>query len=1178
MKKIITRLSFLFPVCGALFFAKGQGKNYIEELNRSLPQSPGVSSLMKFEEVPVSLYTGIPDVNIPIENFSTNSSKLNFNISLNYHPLSAKVDDVASEYGLGWSLFAGGMISRTIRDLPDESDQVTGKYGIYFNALEPFINNYNIVKNYLQNGSGSGFNDQKVFRQVFESVLFNRFDNSYDLYQYNFMGYTGRFFIKRDETTGLLKLVKLDKNNFKIDFTFDSKNAPIKFEITDDKGLKYVFNVVEQSSRSYLVNSSNTSNVNTNDTLEYQDLNTGFYLSEVYEDNKLLVKFNYTSGIEQSVSTFIAKRRGPQYPYDVTLQYSDCYNDIVNTFPADYETSTSLNHTYSRFLDNIEVKDRARVYFEYTGNRTDSNLTMPNNNKKLSKIAIKEFFGNTLTKQYNFDYAYDSKMMLKKVSILDKNVQEDHSYTFTYGGNSKQLQYTPEDIRGDLWGHYRCVQQTPILDLLAPKTMFEPSPGCIEKDVLTKMKLPTGGEIRYNYELNRFNYKPSSITQSQDPTANPIEPITDFSSNLGNWNTISSYVTINNFGQNPAYFFTLTEPQEILFNSEAGNYMSEPWALNFYKLNETTGQMENAMVQALGPLVDADPNYNPWQKRSFPAGKYYVTLSTVSGNMPNNPIPTNFTARFAGYYRKANNSLNYLYGGGIRIRDIQFYNEKGVQKQKLYEYNDITDPSKSSGALVFPIPVFQYEEAYNNMFMCIDPNTGGYQNLDLHMTYNTTSTKNVLSSEKTRGADVGYKYITVKDIDYTAASDLSVFKGKTVNEFTSPIDSPNPLFSYFAMSPPGAYTQNNDYRRGNLLNKKVYDSNNTLLLQEENTYDDHSTTEITGINFLIRNNFIFNRFNGNDIDSYEIYKLRMNKCTTLPSHICFYTAPMGFGVNPMSFVQYYFSKEIVGKTNLIQSKKTQYFPNSKKLTTVEDYTYNLADYIEKSKTTSSDNTVDETSYKYPPEKGNLFLVNKNIVSIPLETETKKDGLTVSKAETLYPISQADADTRTSGLALPYKINSTDLQNVISTEVTYDQYDSKGNLLQYTTREGIPVSIVWGYNQTAPIAKVEGVTYARLLGMSPGILEIINASNTDALASSGNDETAFLTVLNSFRSNPALSGYLVTTYTHDPLIGVRSIMPPSGIRENYIYDSAGRLEKVINMDGKVLKEMKYNYKN
>ncbi|MCJ7936049.1 MAG: hypothetical protein MUW56_21070 [Chryseobacterium sp.] len=1179
MHKIITRFSFLLSIYGFLFLAKGQGKNFIEELNRNLPQSPGVSSLMKFEEVPVSLYTGIPDINIPIGDFTTNSSKLNLNLSLNYHPLSAKVDDVASEYGLGWSLFAGGMISRTIRDLPDESDQVTGKYGIYFNTLDTYKNNYNLVKNYLANGNNSI--DNEVFRQIFESVLFNRFDNSYDMYQYNFMGYTGRFFIKRDETTGTLKLVKLDKNNLKIDFIFNN-NVPIKFDIIDDKGLKYVFDIVEQSSRSYLTDSYTSSGVNTTPNLDYLDLNTGFYLSEVYENNHLLIKFNYANGIEQSVSTSISKRRGMLHPFDGSFQYSDCYNDIINTFPADYEKSITSNHTYSRFLDNIEVKDRAKIYFEYTGDREDSNLTLPNNNKKLSKITIKDFFGNTFIKQFNFDYAYsnlniDKKMVLRKVSIMDKNMQEDHFYSLYYGGNATHpLPYNQEDIRSDLWGHYRCIQNTQILDLLAPQTLYESSPGCIEKDVLTKMKLPTGGEIRYNYELNTFNYKPSNVRENQNPSANPIEEITDFSSNLQNWSTLSSFVTINNFGQSPTYFFSLAEPQEVLFNSESGSYMSEPWALNFYKLNDATGQTESTTIQSLGPVVDIDPNYNPWQKRTFPAGKYYVTLSTVSGNMPNHPIPTNFTARFSSYYRKQSHSQNYLYGGGIRIKDVEFYNEKGLQKKKLYEYNDIANTSKSSGALVFPIPVFQYEEKYNNMYMC-NPMESVYYNYNLDMTYNTTSTKNLLSPEKTRGADVGYKYITVKDIDYTT-DNPSVFKGKTVHHFSSPIDYPNPLFSYYSMSPPAAYTSNFDYRRGNLLNKKIYDSDNSLLSEEDNKYDDNFTTEISGINFIIRSNFIFNRFNTNHINDYQSYRMLMSKCGSMPTlHLCQYTAAVGFGTNPLSFIYYYFSKEIVGKTNLIKSEKTQYFPGSRKLTTVEDYTYNLRDYLEKSKITSTDNTVDETFYKYSPEKQNHYLLDKNIVSIPLETETRKNGKTISKMETLYPLNQTEADTKTSGLVLPYQVNSTDLLNIVSKEVTYDKYDEKGNLLQYTTKEGIPVTIIWGYNKTLPIAKIEGIS----LGEIPQetIDMVVNSSNTDA-ANPAN-EPALINALITFRK--AVEGLprrnpQITTYTHDPLIGVTSITPASGIRENYLYDAANRLQKVVDMDGKVLKEMKYHYKN
>lgn len=1178
MKNLIIKFNFLLFTCSFLLSIKGQGKNYIEELNRNMPQSPGVSSLMKFEEVPVSLYTGIPDVNIPIGDFNTNSSKLNLNVSLNYHPLSAKVDDVASEYGLGWSLFAGGMISRTIRDLPDESTHSDQKYGMYYNTLPEKENNFNIVKDYLLNGTGSGPNNEKAKRQIFESVLFNRFDNSYDMYQYNFMGYTGRFFIKKDETTGQLQLVKLDKNNLKINFFFNTEKSPVKFEIIDDKGLKFVFDVIEKSSRSYLINSINSGNVNTNESLNYQDLNTGFYLSEVYEDTKQLLKFTYGS-IEIAQSTTIFKRRGQQYPYDNALVYSSCYDDIVTTFPANEETSIFLNTTGTRFLDNIEVTDRAKIYFEYTGNRQDTNIALPNNHKKLSKITTKGYYGDNLIKQFNFVYTYsqniESKMILSTVNVVDKNLQNDYSYGLSYGGNGKKFVFGADDVRSDLWGHYRCVQNTKIWDMLSPKTMLEPSPGCVEKDVLTKMTLPTGGEIRYNYELNTYNYKPRYTTVSQEPLANPIEEVTDFSANLRNWEAVSSSIIINNFGQSAMHFFTITEPQEITFNSGGGAYTSEPWALNFYKLNESTGQLQNANIQALGPIVDIDPNYNPWQKRNFPPGKYYAVLSTVSGNMPQNPIPTNFTAGFMAYYRKHNPSENFLYGGGIRVKDITFHdNASSVQKKKLYEYNDITNTSKSSGALVFPVPVFEYEEYYNNFYMCISA-FGAVLPNNLEMTYNTVSTKNLLSPEKTKGADVGYKYITVKDIDYTITNSV-VSKGRTLHEFSSPIDKPNSLFTYFSMSPPGAYASNFDYRRGNLLNKKVFDAGNNLVYQENNIYDDSFITEISGINFLAQKNFIFNRFNTSDIDTYAVFKTTMDNCNQNSLyHLCQYTSAMGITVNPLSFIYYYFSKEIVGKTNLISSAKTEYFPNGKTLVTNENYEYNTMDYLKKSSSISPDNILSETHYKYGPDM-NQFLAGKNIVSIPLETETKKNGKTISKTETLYPVSQSDADTKTSGFVLPYKINATDFLNINSTEVTYDHYDSKGNIQQYTTKDGIPTTIIWGYHKTQPIAKIVGGDVDAVANSL--VSSIVDASDLDA--SNPSAEGALIIALDNFRKHSSLSTFQITTYTYDPSVGVTSITPPSGIREVYLYDFSGRVKEVReeSATGTLLKEFKYNYKH
>ncbi|MFP7658187.1 hypothetical protein [Chryseobacterium proteolyticum] len=224
---------------------------------------------------------------------------------------------------------------------------------------------------------------------------------------------------------------------------------------------------------------------------------------------------------------------------------------------------------------------------------------------------------------------------------------------------------------------------------------------------------------------------------------------------------------------------------------------------------------------------------------------------------------------------------------------------------------------------------------------------------------------------------------------------------------------------------------------------------------------------------------------------------------------------------------------------------------------------------------SADGTVNETSYMYAHEKNNSKLISANMIGIPLETivvQKQNDsdaGKTISRSETKY-----DDPAN----LFPTSVVSYDIQNnALFTEVTYNKYDAKGNIQQYTTKDGIPTAIVWGYNNTQPIAKVQGATYAQLVSLGL-ITAIVDASDQDA-ANPAN-EPALITALDNFRKNSGLSAYQVSTYTYDPLIGVTSITPPSGIREVYIYDTANRLKEIRqdSKTGNLVKEFKYNYKN
>lgn len=158
-----------------------------------------------------------------------------------------------------------------------------------------------------------------------------------------------------------------------------------------------------------------------------------------------------------------------------------------------------------------------------------------------------------------------------------------------------------------------------------------------------------------------------------------------------------------------------------------------------------------------------------------------------------------------------------------------------------------------------------------------------------------------------------------------------------------------------------------------------------------------------------------------------------------------------------------------------------------------------------------------------------------------------------------------------------------LVNNIVDDIDFNVYDSKANSLQSTMKNSIPITTIYGYNQTLPIATITGITYNQLMQIFGLPTTPTGYLSLDIVAKSNSDkdevgEQLLLTALDNFRKNASLSEYQITTYTYDPLIGVRSITPPSGVRENYIYDSAGRLQKIIDVNGQTVKEMKYNYKN
>ncbi len=146
--------------------------------------SPTAASLGKYGDIPVSYHTGIPNIDIPF--YTVKAGPLSLPIGLSYHASGLKVMEPASWVGAGWSLNAGGVITRTVVGQPDERGSNAGASEIYGHFSDYGFSNYVDI-------TGSTQEDWLGFAA-------GRKDGQPDLFIFNFGGYSGKFFFRDDRT------------------------------------------------------------------------------------------------------------------------------------------------------------------------------------------------------------------------------------------------------------------------------------------------------------------------------------------------------------------------------------------------------------------------------------------------------------------------------------------------------------------------------------------------------------------------------------------------------------------------------------------------------------------------------------------------------------------------------------------------------------------------------------------------------------------------------------------------------------------------------------------------------------------------------------------------------------------------------------------------------------------
>ena len=148
--------------------------------------TPNAASLGKYGDTPVSLYTGTPDVRIPLYDFTVRD--VTMPIVLRYDASGLPVNSVPGWLGHNWTLEAGGVITRTVH----------GRYDEWLYPKQPLNQLSYTPKNYYQSLNVLPqmiANSSDDYSQLKEESLYQRYDLAADVFTFNFMGHTGKFFL-----------------------------------------------------------------------------------------------------------------------------------------------------------------------------------------------------------------------------------------------------------------------------------------------------------------------------------------------------------------------------------------------------------------------------------------------------------------------------------------------------------------------------------------------------------------------------------------------------------------------------------------------------------------------------------------------------------------------------------------------------------------------------------------------------------------------------------------------------------------------------------------------------------------------------------------------------------------------------------------------------------------------
>jgi YD repeat-containing protein len=646
MKKIFMLVTIV--MCGYRIVAQEDPNKYLPNI---VPPSPTAYNLGNYGNQPIGLFTGSTNIEIPIYNYSTKN--LTVPINLYYHKSGIKVDEISGMVGMGWNANISGVITRTVRDKPDETGLVYPDEDV------------------LAEG---GLTQEKY--DYYFAMGEGNIDTEPDIYSFNFSGNSGQFIFDENNDAMMLK-----SSNLKIE-----RSAVLNqgFIVTDAAGIQYSFYEKEYSKR--WTDGSGHQNSNANISAWYLTKIVhpmGDEITFIYSQND----YTYTTSQSQSLS----------YVFDHQMNYC-----VIQNLPS---LGLQFSNISNNYLD-IAGKQLTKIQ---SNNEADGTIDLDYDRADVEIYGLNQL---TEIKVSNAD-----PLVVEDIHLIYETTTADRTFLigvqFADPGKSYQFDYfDPEDfperlsLSQDMWGYHNGkvnstlipsgITQYGLNETGYSGSDKEPDPDFSKIGMIKRVVYPSKGYTEFEYDQNDYFGQKIVFPALTSARAQVIIPGT-----LGDEDDVTITSPINQ-----RIYITGGASFNTACNSSLNTHV-EHGAFDIYDTSSSAAR-DIFELSNNGNVINHGTSCNIFSPSDHfffeaNAGRSY-TLHLLA--LP--PTCINVFCDLTYYPTVPDTLHTNLYTGGVRVRSVTDYNhDQTKQNYKRFFYSVSKDSlQKSSGRRARLDPLF----------------------------------------------------------------------------------------------------------------------------------------------------------------------------------------------------------------------------------------------------------------------------------------------------------------------------------------------------------------------------------------------------------------------------------------------------------------------------------------